>query len=135
MAYSTIISLATNESLNPTITETRLRFELDRLVTALQHDHPDAVFLLSTPPDHRDRLGRQHSRALMARNVIVEYAIQEGLAYYDLFELMGGSGSIALWQQAGLAQSDLIHLNSRGYRYIGQLFSRALLNAWEEYVR
>ena len=48
--------------------------------------------------------------------------------YWDWFGIMGGMGSMAAWQQAGLAQSDKVHFTTEGYRLLGDMLFDALMD-------
>ena len=48
--------------------------------------------------------------------------------YWDWFGIMGGMGSMAEWQRAGLAQSDKIHFTTEGYRLLGDMLFDALMD-------
>ena len=48
--------------------------------------------------------------------------------YWDWFGIMGGMGSMAAWQQAGLAQSDKIHFTTEGYKLLGDMLFEALMD-------
>ena len=48
--------------------------------------------------------------------------------YWDWFGIMGGMGSMAEWQRAGLAQSDKIHFTTEGYRLLGDMLFEALMD-------
>ena len=50
--------------------------------------------------------------------------------YWDWFGIMGGTGSMAAWQQAGLAQSDKIHFTTEGYRLLGDLLFEAIMDRY-----
>ena len=47
---------------------------------------------------------------------------------WDLFGIMGGLGSMAQWQKAGLAQKDNVHFTRAGYKVVGAMFYDAFLN-------
>lgn len=53
--------------------------------------------------------------------------LKEGCAFWDARAAMGGLGSIRHWRERGLAQDDLVHLNSAGYQNLGDLFCDQLL--------
>ena len=48
--------------------------------------------------------------------------------FWDWYGIMGGMGSMAAWQQAGLAQSDKIHFTTEGYRLLGDMLFEALMD-------
>lgn len=56
-----------------------------------------------------------------------ELAQEYHAAYWDLYAIMGGYGSMATWQEAGLAQSDKIHFTSEGYKLLGDLLFEAIM--------
>ena len=50
--------------------------------------------------------------------------------YWDWFGIMGGMGSMAAWQQAGLAQSDKIHFTTEGYKLLGDMLFEAIAQCY-----
>jgi len=52
--------------------------------------------------------------------------------FWDLFGIMGGTGSMSDWQTAGLAQSDKIHFTTDGYRLLGDLLFEAIMEAYHK---
>jgi lysophospholipase L1-like esterase len=65
------------------------------------------------------------------RNVMKEAALNNGCAYWDMLEAMGGLNSMPSWVYSDppLASKDFIHFNMRGARVISELFYNALM--WE----
>ncbi len=47
--------------------------------------------------------------------------------FWDWFEVMGGPGSMAQWESAGLSQGDRIHFTAAGYRLVADLLFEAIL--------
>jgi hypothetical protein len=47
-----------------------------------------------------------------------------------MFTLMGGLGSMAEWEKAGLAKKDKVHFTHAGYVFLGDMFYRAFLKAY-----
>lgn len=47
--------------------------------------------------------------------------------FWDWYEVMGGYGSMAQWESAGLAQGDRIHFTPAGYRLVADLLFDAVL--------
>ena len=58
-----------------------------------------------------------------------ELAREYKAAFWDLYEIMGGYGSMAVWREAGLSQSDQVHFNGDGYRLIGDLMFDAIMSS------
>lgn len=51
---------------------------------------------------------------------------------YDFYAVADTPHAVMRWRQAGLMSKDGIHLTRDGYRYKGQLFTNALLNAYRQ---
>lgn len=50
--------------------------------------------------------------------------------FWDMFGIMGGTGSMSAWQEAGLAQSDKVHFTADGYRLLGDLLFEAIMDCY-----
>jgi hypothetical protein len=78
--------------------------------------------------------GRIYSKRTMERMVELQRQVsqEQGCAFWDSWGFMGGKDSFARWLDQGLAWTDLVHLTERGLNRIGQGFSRALIEAYEQ---
>ncbi len=129
-----IISLGTNESVEyPNIRKT-FSSEISRLVTSLQAVNPDAVFLLITPPDSFLRKVKTNPGIETIRMQIIEYAVENGIAFWDMFKVNGGKNSAAQWKMKGYLRPDGIHFSRDGYAYQGKLLFDAIMRGYDEYV-
>ena len=54
---------------------------------------------------------------------------------WNLFEIMGGLGSMKEWEAAGLAKLDKIHFTEEGYALVGDLLYNALMGKYVEHLR
>lgn len=63
-----------------------------------------------------------------------EVALANGCAWFSLYDAMGGNGSIGEWFKQGLAEGDLAHPTAKGAVLLGQLFFKALMRGFAEYV-
>lgn len=59
-----------------------------------------------------------------------EVAREEGCAFWDTFNSMGGPGSFGVWLEEGIMNKDLVHPRSKGGDLLGHLFARAFINAY-----
>ena len=59
-------------------------------------------------------------------------AKQYKAAFWDLYDIMGGYGSMEKWQEAGLAQGDKIHFTPEGYRLLGDLLFNAIMDCCDQ---
>lgn len=132
-----IISLGTNEGFANGFKSDLLYKNMDTLVKNIRKIAPDSQFLITTPGDSfkRTKNGRvKNPNMLEARNTIIGYCNQEKLAYWDLFGVMGGYGSMAQWYTSGLAAKDRLHFSKPGYELQGELFYSAVMKSYEQYV-
>ena len=56
-------------------------------------------------------------------------ALEENIAYFSLFRWMGGAGSMARWQETGLAGSDGVHFYRSGANKAGKAVAEWILSA------
>ena len=56
---------------------------------------------------------------------------EEGGAYYSLFRLMGGAGSMVSWRDKGLAGEDMIHFTRAGAKKVGEMLAKQLLEDYD----
>lgn len=130
-----IISLGTNDAFSGS---SRLRFyeKIDHLVTKIKTLSPQAVVLLTTPSDALKR--NPVTGVFMALpeldyvvNVIIKYASDHGLAYWNLHQVMGGSYSINSWVQRKMAAPDRVHFNAMGYTMFADWLFEAFTTSLE----
>lgn len=114
-----IISLGTNDAFSGS---SRVRFyeKIDHLVTKIKTLSPQASILFTTPSDALKKNPVTGVYMMLPDleyvvNVIIKYAVDHGLAYWNLHKIMGGTYSINSWVQRKMAAPDRVHFNSRGY--------------------
>ncbi|MBR4520546.1 MAG: hypothetical protein IKO63_03950 [Paludibacteraceae bacterium] len=56
---------------------------------------------------------------------------EEGGAYYSLFRLMGGAGSMVGWRDKGLAGEDMVHFTRAGAKKVGEMLAKQLLEDYD----
>lgn len=71
----------------------------------------------------------------IAKAAVVEYCKSNNLAYWDLYEIMGGYGSMIRWYTAGLSAKDRLHFNRKGYEIQGRLLYKAITDAYQKRVK
>lgn len=63
------------------------------------------------------------------RDAMRAAAFENGCAFWDLYEVMGGQNSMNSWVAEGLAQKDFTHFSHKGAQYIGELLYTAIMEA------
>lgn len=58
---------------------------------------------------------------------------EQHIAYWSLFQAMGGKGSMAQWQEKNFARSDGIHFSQKGAAHAGNLLAKWMLQGIQEF--
>lgn len=73
-----------------------------------------------------------YPQLVMVRDALLHAALSNNALYWDVFEVMGGAGSMAAWVQADppLASSDHVHFTPRGAKEMAELFRKSMQAEW-----
>jgi lysophospholipase L1-like esterase len=129
-----IISLGTNESVEYPYVNKNFSAQISRLVSSLAFENPAAAFILITPPDAFLRKTRANPGIETVRMEIVRHAVENGLAFWDMYKVNGGKSSAAEWRLRGLLRPDGIHFSREGYAHQGNLLYEAIMKGYNDYV-
>ncbi len=104
------------------------------LLKSIYATNPNCAVIFITNNDCNLRVGR-YSKGVNRNTAIVqtatyEIAEQEGAAVWDLYDIMGGYGSMGVWKDAGLANKDHVHFLLPGYNLLGDMLYNALIFDW-----
>lgn len=111
-----------------------------RVARLVREARPSASCLLFAPLDQAERDARGRIRTLESVprivNAMRRAAAAEGCAFYDTFEAMGGEGGMERWfrSRPRLAFGDFRHATPAGYRVLGNMFYKALLKGFADYL-
>jgi lysophospholipase L1-like esterase len=133
-----IVSMGTNEAFYGNFDKELFYRNIDTLVTNLKKINPDATVLLTTPSDSykRGRKGRvKNPDVKIAKETIIKYCLEHNMPYWNLYDVMGGYGSMGKWYVAKLTAKDRVHFTGRGYQIQGDLFYNAFLSGYENYKK
>jgi len=136
-----IISLGTNEAFNSkNFDPLRVYAQADSLVAQIQQACPDAAILLTTPPEigmlvrggknRKSYYYTANPRIAEIRGQLLKLAQVRNLSVWDFYTVMGGHGSVAKWNKAGLTDKRRIHFNRTGYTMQGYLLWKAIMKAY-----
>jgi len=110
-----------------------------KTVARLQRAVPEASILLMSPMDRGAKgvNGEIATISTMPRLVATEskIAADTGVAFFDTFEAMGGSGTMGRWytSEPRLVGSDYIHPMPAGARIVGELLFSALREGFTQF--
>ena len=127
-----ILAYGTNEANSPKWTPERYIAELQDVIVRVRLAAPDSSILMIGPPD----CGKLQPLAHLDQVVYLQSLIaqQNGIAFWNWRERMGGSRAIVKWAQAGYGQPDHIHLTGLGYRLIGRVLVQDLLTEYNSFL-
>ena len=114
------------------------------LVTAIEHlkkCFPQSGFLLLSVGDRDYKTDTGELRTMPGVKNLIRYqqniAAESGIAFWNMFEAMGGDGSMAKLVHAkpSMANYDYTHINFRGGKYLAGLLYETLIYGKEQYDR
>jgi lysophospholipase L1-like esterase len=129
-----VFSIGINDAHDPDFCASCYEKNYEKLIARVRNVNPDAAVLLVTNSDSYRKRRYPVRTADDVRDVMMRLAAKHGTGVWDLFGVMGGPGSIRLWQRAGLAKRDLIHFTRQGYAQVGDLMFTAIMKAYGEHV-
>ncbi|MCD7901837.1 MAG: SGNH/GDSL hydrolase family protein [Bacteroides sp.] len=138
-----ILSFGTNESHNRRYNKNVHYHQMDELIKLLRIEMPTVPILLTTPPGsyesfRRSRRRRTYSinpRTKIAADNINQYALNNKLAVWDMYNILGGASRACLnWKEAGLMRPDHVHYLPEAYVLHGELLYEALIKLYNTYV-
>ena len=123
-----IISLGTNEAFGNYST---LESNIDKLVSSIAKECPGAKFLLTTPLETHKKGGKGYviqTGVADVRDIIMNYGKTHNIPVWDFYTVAGGKGAASRWLSVKYMSSDHLHLLAKGYQFMGDLMSKALLD-------
>ena len=100
-----------------------------KLVQLVRHANPHCTFLFTSCNDSWKN-GRPNPFTARSRQAFEEIAAGCDAAFWDLFDIMGGAGSMDAWVRGGYARPDYIHFTPEGYTILGNLLFNALMDTY-----
>jgi lysophospholipase L1-like esterase len=127
-----IISLGTNDAFSGS-SKKNFYDKVNHLVSKIKTLSPASALLLTTPSD---ALKKNKVTGMFEAlpdlqyvvSVIIQYAKDHQLAYWNLHQVMGGNYSVNTWFAKKLAAPDRIHFTQKGYTVIGEWLFEAVKN-------
>jgi Lysophospholipase L1 and related esterases len=112
--------------------------QMARQIRFFQKICPEAKILLIGPSDMSTKIdGRLQSYPLLAQTAqaLKEAALENGAAFWNMYEVMGGENSMIEWvnNKPALAAPDYIHFTPRGSDRIAEIFFESLMIYYDYY--
>lgn len=126
-----IFAIGINDATAANFTDSLFVANYDSLLRRIRSVAPDCAFIFITNNDSYKRVRRRYTvnkNGEVAKAGFYELARKWKAPVWDLFEIMGGLGSMQSWQNDKLAQKDKVHFTRAGYNVVGQLFFDAFMD-------
>jgi len=108
------------------------------LISRIHNVAPNAAIIFETNNDMYRKAKKkkyvQHPNGEIARKAFFTLAEKHKAGVWDKFGIMGGLGSMAKWEKAGLAKSDKVHFKLSGYNLLGDMFYKALISSYTDHI-
>ncbi len=134
-----VINYGTNESVYAAFVDKVFEKELREAIRRIRVALPGRGILVMSPMDRGERntSGRIETVPALQRLVEIESRVarEEGVAFFNTFEAMGGNGTMAKWysSEPRLVGADFIHPMPGGAKIIGNLLYKAMLDGYNRY--
>ena len=106
----------------------------NQLLQKIYAANPNCAVIFITNNDCVVRVGRRsyglNKNTALVQQAMHELAEEHNGAVWDLYEIMGGFGSISVWNEAGLANKDRVHFLVPGYNLLGDMLYNAIIYEW-----
>lgn len=136
-----IISLGTNETFGRRFNKPEFKGQVQAFIQLVKDVLPQTALLLTTPAECYKRVTVNKKRTYVrnensekAAEVLLDVALEEGIACWDLFRITGGKNSSRQWYERKLMGRDRIHFTKEGYGEQGELLYRALIKSYNEHI-
>ena len=135
-----VLGFGGNEAGNDNLDMQRYARSLTQVIKLMRSGKPGMSCLLFGPLDQGERNVRGDVVTLRAMPGIVDVqrrvAHEQGCGFFDAYKGMGGQGSVGRWYRARprLFSPDFRHATPAGYALIGDMYYRALLKGFADYL-
>ncbi|MBE0641142.1 MAG: hypothetical protein IH599_03850, partial [Bacteroidales bacterium] len=126
-----IVSIGTNDAHASGFDSTLFAQRYERMVDQVLSVNPGCALLLTVPNDSYYKRRHPLRNTRIQQAAIHQLARRRSLVVWDFYAVMGGLGSSQRWYQKKLMKYDRVHFTSLGYSIKGDLFTTALLEAWD----
>ena len=130
-----IFCIGINDAYDPSFCGNCYESNYDSLVSWFRSVNPDVNFLFVTNNDSYYKRRYPNKRVFEARDAMIRLAKKYNAGMWDMFNVMGGLGSIKNWQLNGYAKKDKIHLTKKGYILMGDLMFEALIQGYDKHLQ
>lgn len=130
-----IFCIGINDAYDPDFCGNCYEENYDTLISWIKSVNPNCEFLFVTNNDSYYKRRYPNKRVYEAKDAMIRLAKKHNAGLWDMFEVMGGLGSIKNWERNKYAKRDKIHLTSDGYKLMGDLMFSAIMKEYDKYLK
>ena len=110
---------------------------IDRVLKRLKTAMPNTEFLVISTADRAFLYDGKWQTAIGIHNLVklqAELAYSNNIAFYNMFENMGGEGTVVRWAESSppLASEDRIHPNRKGAEILGNMLYESFMSDYQK---
>lgn len=129
-----ILSLGTNDTHDSSFTAENYFNSYDTLIQTIKRVNPQVAIIISVPNNSYVRKNIENKNLPAAEQVIKDLCAKHDAVYWNFYRIMGGPKSALTWTRNNIMKRDLVHFNREGYWVKGDLFYKAFMNSYKNYV-
>ncbi len=110
------------------------KMQIGNQIRRIKSLNPGVPILFIGPSDMATKVnGELRSYPILAKTVqaLKEAALENGAAFWNIYEVMGGENSMITWAQNGLAGTDYVHFTPAGANRIGKYLTDAFATVYD----
>ena len=134
-----IFAIGVNDAVPASFSAEEFTARYKALLARVRAACPDCAFLFVSNNDTFRYVRRRgysvNPNGEKAEQAFLSLGKEPGAGVWDLFDIMGGAGSMKQWEAAGLAKKDKVHFTDAGYELLGDLLFNALTDLYVEHLK
>jgi len=129
-----VLNFGGNERVDAGLTKTAHKADIEKALGALRAGAPKAACVIVAPIAHgEDKAGKVVLDPALTKiyEAQREVAEEQGCAFFDTLDAMGGKKALKTWRDKKLISGDYAHLTTKGHEALGGLLADWLLGRYD----
>ena len=134
-----IFAIGINDAVPETFSDSAFIANYDSLIAKIERVVPHCAYIFITNNDSFRKIknGKKsyykvNTNGVRVQRDFYELARKHDGGVWDMFAIMGGLSSMRQWEAMGLAQKDKIHFTRKGYKLMGDMMYRAIIDSYNK---